>query len=144
VIHFTPNAVTRRMDLRDRGGAASYPSDRPSFRLVGVDDDRETKISYLFATNMTCRPKRLLRRYKTRWKVETTYGEHNLFLPRTKSKNYVVRLLYYAAAVCIYKAWRILNALEEDSGEEDEKDRHVIALEARLSVLLAFLIPAVT
>jgi hypothetical protein len=36
--------------------------------------------------------------------VETTYREHNLSLPRTKSKNYVVRLLYYAVAVCIYNA----------------------------------------
>jgi len=139
VIHFTPNPVTKRMDLRD-GGAASYPSDRP-FKLVRVDD-RETKISYLFATNMTCRPKRLLRRYKTRWGVETTYREHNLFLPKTKSKNYTVRLLYYAAAVCIYNAWCILNACEDNNGEEE--DGHVIALEVKLSILLAFLIPAVT
>jgi hypothetical protein len=36
--------------------------------------------------------------------VETTYREHNLSLPRTKSKNYVVRLLYYAVAVRIYNA----------------------------------------
>ena len=109
------------MDLGVEGRAASYPSDRPSFRLVRVDDDRETKISYLFATNMTCRSKRLLRRYKTRWGVETTYREHNLFLPRTESKNYMVRLLYHAVAVCIYNGWRILNACEEDSGEGDER-----------------------
>ncbi len=140
-IHFTPNAVTKRMDLKD-GEAASYPSDDKPFQLVRVDD-AETKISYLFATNMTCRPKRLLKRYKTRWGVETTYREHNLFLPRTKSKNYVVRLLYYSVAVCIYNAWCILNAFEDDCGEEDG-DRHVIALEVRLSVLLSFLIPVTT
>jgi hypothetical protein len=141
-VHFTPNAVTKRMGLKD-GEATSYPSDRP-FQLVRVDD-RETKISYLFATNMTCRPKRLLKRYKTRWGVETTYREHNLFLPRTKSKNYTLRLLYYAVAVCIYNAWCILNACEDDCGEEeDEKDRHVIALEVKLFVLLTFLIPAAT
>ena len=138
-IHFTPNVVTKRMDLRN-GETASYPSHRP-FRLVRVDD-LETKISYLFATNMTCRPKRLLKRYKTRWGVETTYREHNLFLPKTKSKNYTVRLLYYAAAVCIYNAWCILNACEDDRGEEE--DGHVIALEIKLSILLTFLIPAVT
>jgi hypothetical protein len=137
-VHFTPNAVTKRMDLKD-GEAAHYPSDR-SFQLVRVDD-RKTKISYLFATNMTCRPKRLLKRYKTRWGVETSYREHNLFLPRTKSKNYTLRLLYYAVAVCIYNSWCILNA-EDDCDEEDGKDRHVIALEVKLSVLLTFLIPA--
>ena len=92
----------------------------------------------------TCRPKRLLKRYKTRWGVETTYREHNHFLPRTKSKNYTVRLLYYAAAVCIYNAWCILNASGDDRCDEEEEDRHVIALEARLSVLLTFLIPATT
>jgi hypothetical protein len=136
-IHFTPNAVTKRMNLED-GQSVLYPSDRP-FHLVRVDD-RETKISYLFATNMTCRPKRLLKRYKTRWGVETTYREHNLFLPKTKSKNYVVRLLYYAAAVCIYNVWCILNSSEDDGRDEDS--RHVIALEVKLSILLAFLIPA--
>lgn len=139
-VHFAPNAVTKRMGLKD-GEAASYPSDR-QFQLVRVDD-RETKISYLFATNMTCRPRRLLKRYKTRWGVETTYREHNLFLPRTKSKNYTLRLLYYAVAVCIYNAWCILNAPEDGCSEEDG-DRHVIALEVRLSILLAFLIPVVT
>src|SRR5207245_8037219 len=92
----TPNAVTKRIGLKD-GGSTAYPCDKP-FKLVRIDD-RETKISYLFATNMTCRPKRLLKRYKTRWGVETTYREHNLFLPKTKSKNYTVRFLYYAAAV---------------------------------------------
>lgn len=140
-IHFTPNAVTKRIDLKD-GQSALYPSDRP-FQLVRVDDS-ETKISYLFATNMTCRPKRLLKRYKTRWGVEATYREHNTFLPKTKSKNYVVRLLYYAVAVCIYNAWCILNAFEDDhDGNEDEGSRHVIALEVKLSILLGFLIPAV-
>jgi Transposase DDE domain len=138
VIHFTPNAVTKRIGLSD-GQSVLYPSDRP-FRLVRVDD-AETKISYLFATSMTCRPKRLLKRYKTRWGVETAYREHNTFLPRTKSKNYVVRLLYYAVAVCIYNVWCIFNAAEEDEIERSGIP-HVIALEVRLSILLTFLIPA--
>jgi hypothetical protein len=135
-IHFTPNSVTKRMNLGD-GQATLYPSDRP-FKLVRVDD-AETKIGYLFATNMTCRPKRLLKRYKTRWGVETSYREQNSFLPRTKSKNYTVRLLYYAAAVCMYNAWCILNASDDD---RKEKGKHVIALEVKVFVLLAFLIPA--
>jgi putative transposase len=138
-IHFTPNAVTKRIGLKD-GGSTAYPCDKP-FKLVRIDD-RETKISYLFATNMTCRPKRLLKRCKTRWGVETTYREHNLFLPKTKSKNYTVRFLYYAAAVCIYNVWCILNAFGDDNREEDGGSRHVIALEVKLSILLAFLIPA--
>jgi hypothetical protein len=139
-VHFTPNSVTKRMDLKD-GQSVQYPSDRP-FKLVRVDDE-ETKISYLFATNMTCRPKRLLRRYKTRWGVETAYREHNTFLPRTKSKNYVVRLLFYAVAVCIYNAWCILNAVADGEGENNGS-AHVIALEVKLFILLAFLVPILT
>lgn len=140
-IHFTPNRVTKRIDLND-GESVSYPCERP-FKLVRVDDEK-TKVSYLFATNMRCRPKRLLKRYKTRWGVETTYREHNLFLSKTKSKNFAVRLLYYAVAVCLYNAWCILNAFEDECGEEDGDDGHVIALEVRLFVILAFLIPIVT
>jgi hypothetical protein len=138
-IRFTPNAVTKQMDLED-GDAIPYPSDK-SFQLVRVDDT-EKKVSYLFATNMTCRPKRLLKRYKLRWGVETTYREHNLFLPMTRSKNYAVRLLYYAVAVCMYNVWCILNA--SDDGEIDGDGGHVIALEAKVSILLAFLIPHTT
>jgi len=136
-IHFTPNAVTKRIDLKD-GRSVSYPCDRP-FKLVRVDDG-ETKMSYLFATNMTCRPMRLLKRYKTRWGVETTYRQHNLFLPRTKSKNYTVRLLYYAAAVCIYNVWCILNA--SDGRGSEGQGGHVTVLEVKVSVLIAFLILA--
>lgn len=138
LIHFTPNSVTKRMGLRD-GESASYPCDRP-FKLVRVDDDRETKISYLFATNMTCRAKRLLKRYKTRWGVETSYREHNTFLPRTKSKNYTVRLLYYAVAVCLYNVWCILNAPgSHRGGREAREDRHVTVLEVKVFILLTFL-----
>lgn len=129
-IHFTPNDVTKRIGLK-HGESTLYPCDTP-FKLVRVDD-QETKISYLFATNMTCRPKTLLKRYKTRWGVETTYREHNVFLPRTKSKNYVLRLLYYAVAVCLYNAWCILNVRHHHHGR-------VIALEVKVSLLLTFLV----
>jgi len=130
VIHFTSNAVTKRMNLKD-GHAAMYPSDRP-FKLVRVDDE-ETKIRYLFATNMTCGPKRLLRRYKSRWGVETSYREHNLFLPRTKSKSYTVRLLYYATAVCLYNVWCIVNVGHRRRGR-------VIVLDVKVFLLLTFLV----
>jgi Transposase DDE domain len=138
VIHFTPNNATKkRLDLKD-GQSATYPCDRP-FKLVRVDD-KETKISYLFATNMVCRPTRLLKRYKTRWGVETSYREHNVFLPRTKSKNFTVRLLYYATAVCIYNAWCIINVpRENDPADGKEGGEHVTALEVKVFVLIAFL-----
>ncbi|MHB8566041.1 MAG: hypothetical protein ACYC7D_03460 [Nitrososphaerales archaeon] len=42
-----------------------------SSRYIVRADDPETNISYLFATNMNCKPKRVSKRYKQRWGVET-------------------------------------------------------------------------
>src|SRR5208337_149784 len=102
------------------------------FRIVRADDLKARK-SYLLATNMTCRPKTVLKRYKRRWGIETSYREHDVFLAKTTSKDYTVRLLYYAVAVCIYNAWCVFNA---------HQGTHAIALEAKVSVLLLeFLMP---
>jgi hypothetical protein len=143
-IRFTPNSVTKkRMNLRD-GQSAVYPCDRP-FRIVRADDKKEKRnkkktdepLTYLFATNMTCRARRILKRYKDRWGIETAYRKHNEFLAKTTSRNYTVRLLYYAISVCIYNAWCLFNV---------HGRRHVIVLEAKVHLLLAassFLAPAI-
>ena len=123
-MRFSSNDATKRIGLKD-GEEALYPCDDP-FRILRADDLRAGK-SYLFATNMTCRPKTVLKRYKRRWGIETSYREHNVFLAKTTSKDYTVRLLYYAVAVCIYNAWCLFNTHEET---------HAIALEAKISVLL--------
>ncbi|MDG6919494.1 MAG: hypothetical protein JRN44_03525 [Nitrososphaerota archaeon] len=52
----------------------------------------------------------MLERYKRRWGIENSYKEHNVFLAKTTSKNYTVRLLYYAIAMYIYNAWCLFNA----------------------------------
>jgi Transposase DDE domain len=140
-IRFTPNPVTKRMNLRD-GQSAAYPCNRP-FRIIRADDKKEKRkergagpLTYLFATNMVCKARRILKRYKDRWGVETTYRKHNEFLAKTTSKNYIVRLLYYAVSICIYNVWCLFNV----------NGRHVIVLEAKVRLLLAassFLAPAI-
>ena len=127
-LRFTPNNVTKRMSLAD-GESAVYPSQEP-FLLVRSDDEK-TGIKYLFATNMACKPKRILKRYKKRWGIETSYRKHNELLARTTSKNYTVRFLYYAVAICLYNTWRLFNT---------HQDRHTTVLEAKICMLLAFLI----
>lgn len=124
-MRFSSNDVTKRMGLED-GEETLYPSDKP-FRIIRVDDPRAGK-SYLFATNMICKPRTVLKRYKRRWGIETSYREHNEFLAKTTSKDYTVRLLYYAIAVCIYNAWCVFNV---GCG-----DRWVTALEVKVSMLL--------
>ena len=130
-MHFSSNDATKRIGLKD-GDEALYPCDNP-FRIVRADDRKAGK-SYLFATNMTCRPKRVLKRYRRRWGIETSYREHNVFLAKTTSRDYTVRMLYYAVAVCIYNSWCVFNVHQQDD--------HVIALEAKLSLLLAFFVPS--
>lgn len=134
-IRFTPNPVTERMNLRD-GQSAAYPCDRP-FRVIRADDKKKKRkrkggsegpFTYLFATNMVCKARRILKRYKDRWGVETTYRKHNEFLAKTTSRNYTVRLLYYAVSICIYNVWCLFNA---------HARRHVIVLEAKVRLLLA-------
>jgi hypothetical protein len=131
ILHFTPNRLTKRMNLKD-GESSMYPcGDYEQFKLVRTDDS-ETNIKYLFATNMDCKPKRVLKRYKQRWGVETSYRKHNEFLAKTTSKSYVVRLLYYSVAVCIYNCWCLLNALQ---GQERDGGEHIIVLEVKLTML---------
>lgn len=77
---------------------------------------------------MVCKARRILRRYRNRWGVETTYRKHNEFLARTTSRNYTARLLYYEVSVCIYNAWCLFNVRAR---------RHVIVLEAKVRLLLA-------
>lgn len=86
---------------------------------------------------MVCRARRILKRYKDRWGVETTYRKHNEFLAKTTSRNYTVRLLYYAVSICIYNVWCLFNV---------HKRRHVIVLEAKVILLMAassFLAPVI-
>jgi hypothetical protein len=139
ILRFTPNAVTKRMNLKD-GESALYSVDGDHkeqffFKIVRADDP-ETNIKYLFATNMDCKSKRVLKRYKRRWGVETSYRKHNEFLARTTSKNYVVRLLYYSVEVCIYNCWCLLNALQGQ--ERKDEDEHIIVLEVKLTLLFQF------
>lgn len=130
-MRFSSNDITKRMGLKD-GEEALYPCERP-FRIIRVDD-LKTGTSYLFATNMTCRPKTTLRRYKRRWGIETSYREHNVFLAKTTSTDCAVRLLYYAIAVCIYNTWCLFNAHTSQNGDGD-----IIALEVKISLLLTLL-----
>jgi hypothetical protein len=128
-MRFSSNDTTKRIGLKD-GEEALYPCERP-FRIVRADDFKAGK-SYLLATNMGCRPRTVLSRYKRRWGIETSYREHNVFLAKTTSKDYIVRLLYYAIAVCIYNAWCVFNATCRDSW--------VTTLEVKVSVLLTTLV----
>jgi hypothetical protein len=105
-------------------------------KIVRADDPKKTDIKYPFATNMCCKSKRLLKRYKERWGIEASYRKHNEFLAKTTSKNYTVRLLYYAVAILIYNCWCILNALQDQGRCNDAEE--IIMLEVKVAMLKLF------
>jgi hypothetical protein len=65
---------------------------------------------YFLATNLSASPKRVLRYYKRRWGIETSYRKILEFLPKTTSRSWVVRIFYFTFACLIYNAWVVLNA----------------------------------
>ncbi len=71
--------------------------------------DAEGRI-YFLATNMVASPKRILRLYKRRWGIETSYRKIREFLPKTTSRSWVVRVFNFILACLFYNAWVVLNA----------------------------------
>jgi len=66
--------------------------------------------TYLLATNMAASPKRILRLFKLRWGIETSYRKIREFLPKTTSRSWVVRVFNFIFACLLYNTWVVLNA----------------------------------
>ncbi|MHB8566711.1 MAG: hypothetical protein ACYC7D_08145 [Nitrososphaerales archaeon] len=87
-------------------------SEQATFEVV-VAYDKSKDYKYLFATNLPYRAEAVLRLFKNRWGIETSYRMSNQFLMKTTSRNYVVRLFYYLFACLVYNAWVMYNADQE-------------------------------
>jgi len=83
-------------------------------------------LQYFLGTNLSGRPKRILKLYKKRWGIETSYRMIGQFCPKTTSNDYAVRVFYFVLAVLLYNVWVLLNA---------HAKKHVIVLELKLSCL---------
>jgi hypothetical protein len=83
-------------------------------------------LQYFLATNLPGRPKRLLKLYKKRWGIETSYRMIGQFYPKTTSNSYVIRVFYFVLAVLLYNVWVLLNARVKE---------HVIVVRLKLSCL---------
>lgn len=93
-------------------------SEQASFDVVVVYD-KSKDYKYLFATNLPShyRPETILKLFKARWGIETTYKMSNQFLIKTTSRNYIVRLFYYLFACLEYNAWVMYNSKASSKGE---------------------------
>ena len=76
--------------------------------VVEAVDGRANR--YFLGTNMSGRPKTILKLYKKRWGIETSYRMIGEFHPKTTSNKYAVRVFYFVLAVLLYNVWVLLNA----------------------------------
>ena len=91
----------------------NYTTQGVEVEMVEAQDAKGRR--YFLATNMGDSPKRVLRLYKRRWGIETSYRKIGEFLPKTTSRRWVVRVFYFIFACLIYNAWVLLNAKAQET-----------------------------
>jgi len=85
-------------------------NEQATFRTVAVKCKKELLV---FATNTDLKPKSIRRMFRKRWAIETSYRMINQFLPKTTSKLYSLRKLYFYLAVLLYNIWVFMNYKRE-------------------------------
>jgi hypothetical protein len=105
--------------------------EQATFRLVTL---RQKDKLLVFATNTSLKPRRLKKTFRKRWGIETSYRMIGMFLAKTTSKLYSLRLLYFFLAVVLYNLWVLWNF----------RRRRVVCVHAlkhavRLSLVLSWL-----
>ena len=91
-----------------------------TFNLVIVEEENDEgeMVKRAFATNEEYNEndvnlaERLFNLYDRRWGIESSYCvEKHSYLPKTKSKNYQIRLFYFMFAVLLYNLWILADIL---------------------------------
>ena len=91
-----------------------------TFNLVIVEEKLKdgSKVKRAFATNEEYNEndvnlaERLFLLYGKRWGVETSYRvKKHSYLPKTTSKNYLIRLFYFMFSVLLYNLWILVDIL---------------------------------
>lgn len=85
-------------------------NEQATVRIVAVKD---RNVLLVFATNTDLKPKAIRRMFRKRWAIETSYRMINQFLPKTTSKLYSLRKLYFYLAVLLYNIWVFMNYKRE-------------------------------
>lgn len=80
--------------------------EQATFRLVTVRQKRKLLI---FATNTSFKRCLVRKTFRRRWGIETSYRLIGLFLAKTTSKRYGLRMLYFFLAVVLYNLWVLRN-----------------------------------
>jgi hypothetical protein len=86
------------------------PDEQATVRIVAVKCKNELLV---LAANTDLKPKSIRRMFRKRWAIETSYRMINQFLPKTTSKLYSLRKLYFYLAVLLYNIWVFMNYKRE-------------------------------
>ncbi|UCD13181.1 MAG: transposase [Thermoplasmatales archaeon] len=87
--------------------------------MVFLEEEVENgkKEKRVFATNENYGPndvdllETLFDQYDKRWGIESSYRVKKQYLPKTTSKNYMIRLFYFMFAVLLYNLWILADIL---------------------------------
>jgi hypothetical protein len=97
-----------------------FPLADTTFTMVIVQETKENgeTLKYAFATNEhydehdVTLTERLFHLYGKRWGIETSYRvKKHSYLPKTTSKNYLIRLFYFMFSVLLYNLWILADIL---------------------------------
>jgi hypothetical protein len=80
--------------------------EQATFRLVTM---RQGDKLLIFATNLSVAPRKLKELFRMRWGIEMSYRMIGLFLAKTTSKRYGLRVLFFFLAVVLYNLWVLWN-----------------------------------
>lgn len=97
-----------------------FPLADTTFTMVVLQETKENGeiLKYAFATNEhydehdVTLTERLFHLYGKRWGIETSYRvKKHSYLPKTTSKNYLIRLFYFMFSVLLYNLWILADIL---------------------------------
>jgi putative transposase len=97
-----------------------FPLADATFTMVILQETKENgeTLKYAFATNEhydehdVTLTERLFHLYGKRWGIETSYRvKKHSYLPKTTSKNYLIRLFYFMFSVLLYNLWILADIL---------------------------------
>jgi putative transposase len=93
-----------------------YEMENSVFNVVIVEDEEGNKRAFAtneqFNENDVDLAKRLFLLYGKRWGIETSYKvKKHSFLPKTTSKNYLIRIFYFLFSVLLYNLWLLADIL---------------------------------
>ena len=108
-------------------------SERATFRLVTIE---KGGLLYAFATNLEMAPKAVRNAFRERWGIETSYRMGRQFLPKTTTKLYEIRVLYFFTAALLYNLWVLMNF------KEGLKGGHSIVEAIKIDVVKSILVTA--